>query len=514
MTRTIATFRRIARTFATGAEAGQQTEGRRVVGYFCLYTPPEIILAAGASPFRLHAAGSEDSSSGDAWMSGRICTFVRHVASLALDGRLDFLGGVVCANTCDHVRRATDLFAKKTGIPFVGFVSVPRNPRESLLPYYRQELANLYQALCALDGILPTDEALRQAIRTLESVRTRLRTVQGYRTRSDPRISGADAFAVHVAAQILPPHEFCRLADELLAELETAPPLPVPRARLMLLGGELDDPEYIDAIESQGALVVDDLLCFGARSAPSPIDADAADPLDAIARGYFFRPSCARMIGAFGQRYDELARSMQRCQADGAVFTRLLFCDPWGADAHNIAGRIKRAAHATTMEASGEIPVKRAGVRVGDADAVKAATTGTMKVPGPGAPTVGGKDEVEAAFPALFLTREYGIVPTGQLKTRIQAFIEKIEIARLQRRDGNRRVLTEGGVGQNREGEGPRSAGDSAMLPSASGERLSDTAAPRPVERTKAIETARSAGQPSERFRPAPGEGKRRGELP
>jgi benzoyl-CoA reductase/2-hydroxyglutaryl-CoA dehydratase subunit BcrC/BadD/HgdB len=112
-----------------------------------------------------------------------------------------------------------------------------------------------------------------------------------------------------------------------------------------------------------------------------PIDEETTDPLDAIGRAYFFRPSCARMIGDFPERWASVNLQVAEARADGVIFERVLFCDPWGAEWHNMALR----------------------------------------------------SEEGNAFPILSLSREYGIVPTGQIKTRVQAFVEKIEIARAQR---------------------------------------------------------------------------------
>ncbi len=91
-----------------------KAEEKPVIGYYCHYVPRELILAAGALPLRLRGAGSEDSSLGDTYMSGRICTYVRHTMSLVLEGKYDFLDGQITSNTCDHVRRAADLFTKST----------------------------------------------------------------------------------------------------------------------------------------------------------------------------------------------------------------------------------------------------------------------------------------------------------------------------------------------------------------------------------------------------------------
>jgi benzoyl-CoA reductase subunit C len=356
-----------------------KANGQPVVGYFCQYVPQELILASGALPLRLRGVGSDDPSLGDALMSGRVCTFVRHVMSLVLDGRYDVIDAAVCANTCDHVRRAADVFNHKTDIP-CEFVSVPRSPRESLFAYYLEELRNLHASLCERFGTASTDDALRDAIRTIESNRKRLRALLPLRQHQAPKLTGAESLAMHIASQVLPPKEFQSLADELLEALERRPGFEELRARFVLIGAELDDPGYVRALESQGALVVGDQLCFGARSVLPPIDPDSPDPLEAIARTYFFRHSCARMMGDFPARYESLVKLVDDCKADGVIFQRLMFCDPWGADHHNILRRSKN----------------------------------------------------DGAFPFLSLTREYGIVPTGQLRTRVQAFVERIEIARAQ----------------------------------------------------------------------------------
>lgn len=354
--------------------------GKPVIGYFCHYAPREVILAAGALPLRLRGAGSEDSSSGDAYLSGRLCTFVRHVMSLAIDGGYDFLDGEISLNSCDHVRRSADVFRKKTAIPFHGFLSVPRHPRASLYGYYLEELRKLLAGMEEHFGVKVGPDELRGAIRQINANRDRLRTINEMRAEDRPKLTGAEALSIHIASQVMPPAAFVDLADRLIEALKARPGLDTSRGRLVMVGAELDEPAYLEAIESQGALVVADLLCFGARSVLDPLDEDAADPLDEIGRAYFFSSSCARMIGDFPRRWQELKDLYEKVRGDGVIFERIVFCDPWGADLHNILHRI----------------------------------------------------EQEKTFPVLSLTREYNIVPTGQVKTRIQAFLEKLEIARAQ----------------------------------------------------------------------------------
>ena len=358
-----------------------KASGKPVVGYFCHYVPREVILAAGALPLRLRGAGSEDSSSGDAYLSSRLCTFARHVMSLAIDGHYDFLDGEVSSNSCDHVRRSADVFRKKTGIAFHGFLSVPRHPRESLYGYYLAELRTLLAGMEEHFGVKAGPDELREAIRQINGNRDRLRTINEMRAEDRPKLTGAEALSIHIASQVMPPAAFADLSDRLIDALKERQGLDTSRGRLVMVGAELDEPEYVEAVESQGALVVGDLLCFGGRSVLAPLKEDAADPLDEIGRAYFFSSSCARMIGDFPKRWEELKDLVEKVRGDGVIFERIIFCDPWGADLHNILHRVEK----------------------------------------------------EKTFPVLSLTREYNIVPTGQVKTRVQAFIEKLEIAKAQK---------------------------------------------------------------------------------
>lgn len=355
--------------------------GKPVIGYFCQYMPPELILAAGALPLRMRGVGSEDSSHADAYLSGHVCTYVRHTINLVLEGCYDVLDGEISLNSCDHVRRCADVLRKKTPIAFHGFLSVPRNPRESLYGYYKKELQKLLAEMQDHFAVRVSDDDLRDAIAEMNENRRRLHLLNTLRRADQPKLSGAEALSAHIAAQVLPPRVFGEVADRLMQALNDRPGLATSRGRLILVGAELDEPEFVKAVESQGALVVADMLCFGERSVLDVLDEKAADPLETIARAYFFRSSCARMIGDFPNRWEKLKQLAAAVGADGIVFEKIVFCDPWAAEQHNLILRSRR----------------------------------------------------EELIPMLTLSREYGIVPTGQIKTRVQAFVEKIEIARAQR---------------------------------------------------------------------------------
>lgn len=356
--------------------------GKQILGYFCTYMPVELITAAGLVPLRLRGKAGGDTALADAYMSSRICTYVRHTVNLAIDGQLDFLAGEISLNTCDHVRRAYDVLRHKTSLGFHGFLSVPRQARESLLDWYVEELQNLSKALEDHFKVKIYKKSLRAAIVKHNEVRRLLAELNRHRSGPDPRLTGAEMLLIQVVSLITPPDYFIGQARALLKALVKAKPLAPARARLLLYGGELDEPAYVRHIESQGALVAGDRLCFGQRVYDELIPSKG-DPLTTLARAYMMRIPCARMIGDFAIRAKDIIDTVKAIDADGVVFQRLTFCDPWAGEAHNLKNRLKKEG-----------------------------------------------------IPILILEREYGTSQAGQVKTRVQAFIEQISAQKARQTGG------------------------------------------------------------------------------
>lgn len=344
-----------------------------VVGYFCSYIPPEILSAAGLYPIRLRGAASDDSGSGDAYLSHLTCSFARHVTAAILDGHFDFLAGQISVNTCDHIRRANDVIVAKSNLDYHGYLSVPRSFREDLMSWYKDELDRLITSIGQHFKITITDESLESAIEKYNRVRDRLSKLDSLRMQDPPRLSGTQFFTAAVAARILPPEKLVELADELIAAANSEEPITGIRVRVILIGGELDEPKFVEVIESQGAHVAGDLLCYGVRGLGRPV-LPSANPIESIARAYLYQIPCARMMGEFPRRYNEMRELYRDAKAKGVIYQRIKFCQIWSTEVHNLKHRFE-----------------------------------------------------QDPLPMLILDREYGLISTGQIKTRVQAFIERLE---------------------------------------------------------------------------------------
>ena len=350
-------------------------QGGGVVGFFCSTVPEELFTAAGLLPFRMRGTGSTSTELSDAYFSSINCSFPRHTFNQALRGEYDFLDGLVCINSCDHVRRIYDNWIRALKTPFVQVMSLPRKMEEPQIDWYYDELNLLRGQLEEHFGVKVTDERVAEAIALQNQVRGLQKQLYLLRKVDKPPITGAETLAVMVAGTAMPKQRYKELLTELLAELTEKQGSRDYRARLMILGGELDDPAYLQIIEEQGGLVVTDSSCFGSRLMWMPVDEAEPDPIRALARYYIHdRPSCPRMYGGQPARIAFTREMAREFRVDGIIGERLLFCDQWVVENYMTDLDLK-------------------------------------------------EDEI----PFMPLDREYILSGEGQLRTRIQAFLETLE---------------------------------------------------------------------------------------
>ncbi len=367
-------FAEATETLVNPAVQRWRDQGKKVVGYLCSYVPAEVITAAGFLPFRMRATGSTGTEMADTYLSSINCSFVRHCFNLGLQGEYDFVEGVVCINTCDHIRRLYDNWKRKIDTPFVTIMSLPKKTGEPQVEWYHGEIANLKQALESHFGVEITDERLWQAIRLHNETRRLQRQMYELRKGQNPPITGAETLAVMVASTAMPLERYNQLLSELLDELSQSDVKASYRARLMIVGGILDDPAYIQVIEGQGGLVVTDSLCFGTRMMWAEVDETVSDPVEALARYYISgRPHCPRMFGEEIRRGEFVIDMFREFKADGLISERMVFCDQWTGEQYMLS-----------------------------------------------------KDLKEEGIPFLKLDREYVTAGVGQLRTRVQAFLETL----------------------------------------------------------------------------------------
>ena len=346
--------------------------GKPIVGYVCSYIPREILDAAGILPYRIGARGCNATPLADTWMAPITCSFTRCCLELALRGEYNFLDGLVSMNSCECMERMCDNWRHLVDIPFFHFISVPHKSDEDAIQWYVEELLMFKHSLERSFDVTITNQKLQNSVQVYNETRRLLRILYDLRKVKAPPISGTEAQNIAVMANSMPVEEYNKLLNTLIDEIGNREGIVNDKARLMIIGSFLDDSRYTELIEEQGGLVVADASCFGALSFWNPVRLDG-DPIESIARYYLTRVPCPRMPGKQMARRDFIKEMVDGFSVDGIIFERMLYCNLWGGE--------------------------------------------TMSLE---------KDLRELNIPLLILDREYTPSGLGQLRTRMQAFLEMI----------------------------------------------------------------------------------------
>jgi len=348
-------------------------QGKKVVAFQCVYMPEEILYATGALPIRLTGHGRElGLEEANALMYVNTCSFIRSCLELVLDNQFHFLDGFVAGATCDCSRRLGDIWIDRNFTPFVHVLTIPRKMTSWAYELYEAELRDFIRKVEEHFQVKITDEALWQAIEVYGRRRKLLRKLNEMRKQDAPPISGSEFMDVLNASMRMPPEVFNRLLEDLVEEAANSGRALPARFRIMLNGSPLNNPDFIEAIEEMGGLVVVDELCTGIRYWFEGVD-PAPDAVKALSRRYLHNFPCPRMEPT-EDRSARVAKLVQHYRIDGVVTQMVRYCVPW------------------TMEQ----PLERMML-----------------------------DELN--IPVLELDLEYGTPGTGPIRTRLQAFMEMLE---------------------------------------------------------------------------------------
>ncbi|MCX5838363.1 MAG: 2-hydroxyacyl-CoA dehydratase family protein [Deltaproteobacteria bacterium] len=308
--------------------------GRKIIGTFCSYAPEEIILAAGAHPFRLFGSG-EKIHLAEAHLQSYCCSLVRGALEDALGGRLAFLDGVVFPHTCDSIQRLSDIWRLNVPGCFHLDVVLPvKLDTDGARQYLIDVLKRFREDLGEKLGVTISDDDLRAAIRTMNRIRAALTRIYDLKGGRPEILKGSDLYALVRAAMIMDRTRAASLLEEVAAEMEKKSASKVaawPKKRIVLSGGVCNHPDIYTIIEEAGGAVVGDDLCTGSRYFSGLID-EKADPVTAVAGRILTRVVCPAKHRGLTDRADHLVRLVREKRAQGVIFFLLKFCDPHAFD--------------------------------------------------------------------------------------------------------------------------------------------------------------------------------------
>jgi benzoyl-CoA reductase/2-hydroxyglutaryl-CoA dehydratase subunit BcrC/BadD/HgdB len=360
-------------------------KGGKVVGFFCLFPPIELIRASGATPIRIDSGLYCAVGPSEQLLPSDVCPLVKSALGtqiLQLSPYLELCDALICPSSCGMKAKLGELLEDFTPVWRIEVPCYKDNSwaRKSWQVEIRSLKANLEQ----LTGGKITGQALRSSITAVQKARTTFRRLIELRKSRFPPISGRDAMLVAQAAWYDDLERWTLKTAELCSELEdriksrlsvSGPDAP----RILLSGSPVVWPNWKlpNLIEESGGLIVCDELCSGNQGALSESvnleEWTVNEMLTALADRYL-RPVTCPCFSPNDKRMDKLMRLIENFNVDGVVYHQLRGCY-----AHKIEfGRIRSALK-------------------------------------------------KSRIPVLGIETDYTQEDLGQLRTRIEAFLEMLQ---------------------------------------------------------------------------------------
>ena len=374
-----------------------QEDGRKCIATVCENVPEPLLNLPGTFSVRLRAPRTGSIEMATYYLTSFLCEYTRALLERAIEGGYNFTDCMITPDGCSMLNRCVENMEllgtmKKEGY-FYQYMEIPMKADDNGLNLYVLQCKNhILTPLKEHFGIDVSDEAIRKAVQEHNRVCQLLREIGDFRKDQNPRITGYEYHILTLATYVAPKDLLIEKLEETLEEIRTRVPDVKNhyRARVVLVGSEVDDVDLVKLIEESGAYVCADRFCYGSFPGRNVIELnDEEDALTQICRQYMYRSQCARYMNQakIQERrayVDELA---QKYHADGIIYEQMKFCDPWAYER----------------------------------------MVGTQVL----------RDEYH--YPVLSVDRPYAAGSSGQLRTRVQAFVESVEIKKIQKAQGGER---------------------------------------------------------------------------
>ena len=337
--------------------------GGKVMGYFCTYVPEEILYAANILPVRI-LGSHEPQDVTEPHIFAMFCPFCRDCLAQGLKGRYDYLDGIMIAQSCLHIRQAYTSWDLHIPTDYSYYLPHPMNVQTPhAVPYLREELVKFKESIEEWTGQPITEEDLKRGIDLMNANRRLMQEVYELRKRPNPPITGLEAMYMVVASQMTDKHEHNQALESLLPDLPSRN-IGDPGERLMILGSEDDDTEFIAMVENLDVTFVIEDHCTGSRYFQQEVNL-TDDPLTAIAERYVKRVPCPSKDWPELTRLDHILRLAKDYDVQGAILIQQKFCDPHELDIPIIKERLEKNGLTTLfLELDVTVPIGQFKTRV------------------------------------------------------------------------------------------------------------------------------------------------------
>jgi len=318
--------------------------GKKVVGTFCVFVPDEVILAADAVGVGLCSGSQFWVEDGEKVLPRNICPLVKAFMGAKVSRTCPYFQStdmIVGETTCDAKKKAYEILEEY--MP-VHVMELPQMKREKDFQEWQDEIKLFIKKIEEFTGNKITVEKLKNSIDLVNKKRRALKRLYDLRKHTPSPISGLDALLVSQVAFVDDPIRFTEKTEELCDELDERIKTMKPngRKRIMITGTPMSVPNWKihHIIEGLNAEIVVEETCTGTRYFEKEVF-DEGDTIDDLVRNIaerYMNINCA-CFTPNNDRIDDIIKYAEEYNADGVIYCNLSFCHTYAIE----YGKVEKA---------------------------------------------------------------------------------------------------------------------------------------------------------------------------
>ena len=360
----------------------EKKQNRKIIGSYCVFVPEEIALAGGATLIGLCSGADFAVEDVEKHLPRNTCSLIKSSFGFKLGKVCPYLEAadmIVGENTCDGKKKAYEIFGDMVDNLYV--MDLPQVKSDQGRTLLKSEFERFKTAVEELTGNKITVESLQEGIQVVNAKRAAMHRLATLRKADPAPISGLDALLANQVFFYDNPARFTESVNKICDELEdrikeNQGVFPGKTPRILISGCPMAVPNWKLPwiIESSGAVIVGEEACVGERGTRNLVN-ESGQTMDELMQAItdrYFQVDCA-IFTPNQERSDHIVEMAKAYGADGVIHYGLQFCQPY------------------IMES---IPVENRLEKLG--------------------------------IPCMRIETDYGMEDVGQLKTRVEAFIEQI----------------------------------------------------------------------------------------
>ncbi|GAB3524881.1 double-cubane-cluster-containing anaerobic reductase [Photobacterium alginatilyticum] len=300
----------------------QKQAGHGIVGFYCEFTPRDLILAAGATPICLCGTSQNTITHAETVLPSNLCPLIKSSYGYALTGGCPLLNDsdlLVAETTCDGKKKMYEVLSRDKNMHVLELTQ--KSDKERAFRHWLAEVEELKQKLEQTFQTDITEEKLRAAIKAMNEERRLILAIQELGQHKPAIVSGYEIAQTRYRVAGFSKHleqmkNFLAMANQRLEQGHQVAPASAPRVLLTGCPTGHGTEKLIEIIEECGGVVVVQEACSGIKGVYEEVS-EQGDPLEAIARKHFNIP-CSCMTPNEGRK-DLLKKLARDYQADAVI---------------------------------------------------------------------------------------------------------------------------------------------------------------------------------------------------